>query len=278
MNNNSRDLELEKQIDAYIKGRLSEEEALQLWEQLLQRPDYIELLETELSVKSIMESRSSTDRNSDDSTSAEQSGIIYSLQRSQKWLAAAAAVALLVIAVNILQIDTNQKIGDLTLNEINVVENLSSAPILRSQKSEMAPADSLLNRGFEEAISGNISAALEFYNKIIENHSDESAAVQAYLNKGIIQYNSGHFSESITSFKAVLENVDNKPVVTEKAYWYLGNAYINIEKLTEAREAIHQVYSMDGIYRKSAFRLLRKLDYELGNIDYDDFEQQMENG
>jgi tetratricopeptide (TPR) repeat protein len=279
MNNTSRDLELEKQIDAYIKGKLSEGEALKLWEQLLRRPDYIELLEIELGVKSIMENRSSSDNNIDDSTSAEQNGIIYSLQRSQKWLAAAAAVALLVIAINILQVDTNQNIDNLTLNEINIVENLSSAPILRSQKSELTPADSLLNRGFEEAISGNMSRALQLYNEIIENHGDKSAAIQAYLNKGIIQYNAGHFTESITSFNAVLDNVaDDKPVITEKAYWYLGNAYINVEKLNEARDAIHQVFSMDGIYRKSAFRLLRKLDYELDNIDYDDFEQQREGG
>lgn len=277
MNNTSRDLELEKKIDAYIKGKLSEEEALQLWEQLLKRPDYIELLETELGVKSILENRSS-DSDSDNTTSAEQSSIIYSLHRSKKWLGAAAAVAVLVVAVNFFQIDTNQKMGDLTLGEINVAENLSSAPILRTQKSDITPADSLLNRGFQEAISGNVTRALQLYDQIIANHAGESAAVQAYLNKGIIQYNAGQFGESIASFEAVLEHVDNDPVVTEKAYWYLGNAFINIEKLSEARDAIHQVYSMDGIYRKSAFRLLRKLDYKLGNVDYDDFDQQMKDG
>lgn len=277
MNNTSRDLELEKKIDAYIKGNLSEEEALQLWEQLLERPDYIELLETELGVKSILENRSS-DSDSDNTTSAKQSNIIYSLHRSKKWLGAAAAVAVLVVAVNFFQINTNQKMGDLTLGEINVAENLTSAPILRTQKSDITPGDSLLNRGFQEAISGNITRALQLYNQIIENYAGESAAVQAHLNKGIIQYNAGQFGESIASFEAVLENVDDDPVVTEKAYWYLGNAFINIEKLSKARDAIHQVYSMDGIYRKPAFRLLRKLDYRLGNVDYDDFDQQMNDG
>ncbi len=33
----SRDLELEQQIDAYIKGKLTEEEAQRLWEELLKR-------------------------------------------------------------------------------------------------------------------------------------------------------------------------------------------------------------------------------------------------
>lgn len=277
MNNFTRDVELEKKIDAYVKGKLSEEEALKLWEQLLERPDYIELLETELGVKEIIKKRSSSGSNSAHSGSAEKS-IIYSLKRSKKWLAAAAAVAILVVAVNILQIDTNQNITELALNEINIAENLSSAPILRSQKSDVTPADSLLNRGFEAAISGNIAEAVQVYDQIIEEHSGESAAVQAYLNKGIIQYNAGRFGDSITSFEAVLENVGDEPVTTEKAHWYLGNAYINIERLEEAREVIHEVYSMDGIYRKSAFRLLRKLDNELGNVDFEDFEEQMKDG
>lgn len=275
MNNTSRDLELEKKIDAYIKGKLSEEEALQLWEQLLERPDYIELLETELGVKSIMKKRSS-DSNTDNNSSTKQSSIISSLHRSGRWLAAAAAVALLVIAINTLQIDTNQKVGELAFNQINIAENLSSAPVLRTQKSDIATSDSLLNRGFQEAISGNIGKALQMYNQIIEDHENESATVKAYLNKGIIQYNAGRYGDSITSFEAALDNANDKPIIKEKAYWYLGNAFINLENLSEARDAIHKVYSMDGIYRKSAFRLLRKLDYKLGNIDYDNFEQQIE--
>lgn len=48
-----RDLELEKQIDAYLKGNLSEDEALKLWERLFKDPDYIQLMKTELALKSI---------------------------------------------------------------------------------------------------------------------------------------------------------------------------------------------------------------------------------
>jgi hypothetical protein len=55
----------------------------------------------------------------------------------------------------------------------------------------------------------------------------------------------------------------------------MGNAYINLEKLKEARDAIHHTYTMDGIYRKPALRLLKKLDHKLGNVDFDNFEQQM---
>jgi tetratricopeptide (TPR) repeat protein len=270
----SRDLELEKQIDAYVMGKLTEEEAQELWEKLLKNPEYIELLNTELGVKSILDKRSAS--NSDtDTPNAEEANILYTIQKYKNWVVAAATVAVLVVAVNILQVDTNQNLKDLSLKEINTRENLSSAQIMRSQKAELTPADSLLNKGFEAAVAGDINKALQTYNEIIEKYGDQPAAVQAYLNKGIIQYNSGDFEEAINSFDAVLDNVEEKPIVKEKAYWYLGNAYLNTDSLSEARDAIHSAFSMDGIYRKPAFRLLRKLDYELGNIDFDNFEQQM---
>ena len=274
MNKMSRDIELEQKIDAYIKGKLTEEEAQELWEKLLQRPDYIELLKTELGVKSILEKRSSNKN----STSAEESSIIYSIQHSWKWMAAAAAVALLVVSINFFQLDTNKSLQSEVPGEFNLAENLSSAEVFRSQKTETLPADSLLNQGFEAALSGNISKAIAAYDKIISKYGDESAATKAYLNKGIIQYNSGGFGESIESFKAVINRDTNREVLEEKAYWYMGNAYINIEQLQKAREAIYKVYSMDGIYRKPSFRLLKKLDYKLGNVDSNNFEEQIKGG
>jgi len=274
MNKMSRDIELEKKIDAYIKGKLSEEQAQELWEKLLQRPDYIELLKTELGVKSILEKRSS----SDDSTSAEESSIIYSIQKSWKWMAAAAAVVLLVVSVNFFQLDTNKSLQSEVPGEFNLAENLSSAEVFRGQKTETLPADSLLNHGFEAALSGDISKAIAAYDQIISKYSDKSAATKAYLNKGIIQYNSGGFGESIESFKAVINRNTERDVLEEKAYWYMGNAYINIEQPEKAREAIQKVYSMDGIYRKPSFRLLKKLDYKLGNVDFDNIEDQIKEG
>jgi len=268
----SRDLELEKQIDAYIKGKLNEEQAQKLWEQLLQRPDYIELLNTELGLKSIVE-KGEANQEKTETPSAEENTFIYTLKQSKKWIAAAAAVVILIVAVNILQVDTQQTLEELALKDINIAENLSSAQILRSQKTEIPPSDSLLNRGFEAAISGDMDQAITMYNKIIEEYGDKPAAVQASLNKGIIQYNNGSFSESIASFKAVLQKVENKPIVREKAHWYMGNAYINLEKLKKAQTEIHKTYAIDGIYRKSASRLLKKLSQELENVDSGNFEQ-----
>lgn len=273
----SRDLELEKQIDAYVKGKLSDEEAQKLWKKLLQRPDYIDLLKTELGVRSILEKRSSDDYSSS-ASARENNTVIYSISNSWKWIAAAAAVTLLVVSLNIFQLDTSTSLQSEIPTQFNLADNLYSAEVLRNQKGVTSPSDSLLNNGFQAALSGNISKAINTYDEIIDKYEDKPAATKAYLNKGIIQYNSGSFGESISSFKAVIDRKSNRKTIKEKAYWYMGNAYVNLEQLEKAREAIHTVYSMDGIYRKPSSRLLQKLDYKLGNMDYDNFEEQMKEG
>lgn len=270
----SRDLNLEKQIDAYIKGRLTESEAENLWVALLKRPDYIDMLETELSVKLILEEQLQAEREKE--AGAKVTNIFQNpLMRSWKWLATAAAIAILVIAINFLQLDTHQTIRQLTLGEINMVENLASPEVLRSQKTEISDVDSLLNIGFKAAISGDVEGALEIYKEVVNNYNDEPAVAMAHLNMGIINYNSENFENASLAFKNALQRVVDDAVLEEKAYWYLGNAYIHLGQLEEAREAIQSAYSMDGMYRKPAFRLLQKLDDELGNIGFDNFEEQI---
>lgn len=270
----SRDLNLEKQIDAYIKGRLTESEAENLWVALLKRPDYIDMLETELSVKLILEEQLQAEREKE--AGAKVTNIFQNpLMRSWKWLATAAAIAILVIAINFLQLDTHQTIRQLTLGEINMVENLASPEVLRSQKTEISDVDSLLNIGFKAAISGDVQGALEIYKEVVNNYNNEPAVAMAYLNMGIINYNSESFENASLAFKNAIQRVVDDAVLEEKAYWYLGNAYIHLGQLEEAREAIHSAYSVDGMYRKPALRLLQKLDDELGNIGFDNFEEQI---
>ena len=256
-----RNLNLEKQIDAYIKGQLSEEEAQELWEELLMHPEYIDLLNTELGVQSIVTESDTEQPPAED----ERHSLIHTLQNSWKWVGAAAVVALLVVAINFFSMDSTQTLKELSINSINLSENLSSAPVLRSKGGQVTPEDSLLNLGFKAAVDGDLAKAVSLYDKIIQGYPELPAAVQAYLNKGIIQFNKTQFDGAILSFKAVTEKAGEESFAREKGFWYLGNAYINTDSLEEAHSAIFQAYSMDGIYRTSARDILKKLDKKLGN-------------
>lgn len=267
MNTHPRDIEIIKQIDAYVKGKLNAQQAEELWIDLLKHPEYLDLLEVEITLKALHD---------DKRDSKKQETGISPLQRSWKWIAAAASVAILVVALNFLTGDIQKTIREFALAEISIANNLAAPPVLRSQQSTLTEADSLLNLGFEAALSGNLNKAVDIYETIIQKYDTDPAVAQAYLNIGVITYNDGEFEPAAKAFEQAIARVRDNALLVEKAYWYLGNAYINLNKLEEAREAIHSAYLLDGIYRKTAFRLLRKLDYELGYIDFDNFEQQIE--
>lgn len=264
--NNSRDLDLEKQIDAYVKGHLSVSEAEELWIELLKRPDYIELLETELCIKQIIEEQIAAEEESGRQAQPLES-FRHTLNRSWKWLAAAASVAILIVAINFFQTEPNQSLQELTLGEINIVENLASPEVLRSQKTELPAVDSLLNLGFKAAISGNVDEAIGIYKEVIDKYNNAPNVAMAYLNLGIIEYNAERYEEASVAFTDAIQRVGDDRVLQEKAYWYLGNAFIKLDQPDKARVAIQDAYEMDGIYRNPASRLLERLDSEteMGN-------------
>ncbi|MDX1672716.1 MAG: hypothetical protein R3211_10270, partial [Balneolaceae bacterium] len=58
---NASDLEIEKLIDAYINGNLSDEEAESLWVQLIKHPEYLDHLETEIALKEMIQKKKDSD-------------------------------------------------------------------------------------------------------------------------------------------------------------------------------------------------------------------------
>ncbi|MFH5832128.1 tetratricopeptide repeat protein [Halalkalibaculum sp. DA384] len=266
MNHQSRDIEIIKQIDAYLKDQLSEQETREFWVELLKNQEYLEYLETEIAVKSILEERKNRTGEGPESKVSE-------LRQSWKWIAAAASVAILVIAINFLKIDSSTPLSEQTVGTINMTSNLAAPMVMRSQNAELTGADSLMNVGFEAALSGDIGRAVQMYERVILQYEDTPVAARAHLNIGIIRYNEGDFRTASDAFQQAISIAEDADLLKEKAYWYLGNAYINLDQLDKARAAIQKTYLLDGTYRKPAYRLLRKLDYELGNIDFQELEQ-----
>lgn len=254
MSDRSRDIEIIKSIDAYLKGTLSAREGEELWIELLKNPEYLQYLETEIAVKSIL-------RESQNKPEEKQASVSV-LRQSWKWIAAAASVAILVVAINFMGGETQQSLQQLTLKNISMAENLAAPMVFRSQKTDLSEADSLMNVGFEAALSGNLARALEIYETVIQKFEQEQVSAQAHLNIGIIKYNNGEYETAAESFNHTLTRVEEDAVLEEKALWYIGNAYIKLDRFEGAREAITAVIEMEGIYKDTATRLLKKLEEE----------------
>lgn len=257
---NSRELEIKKRIDAYIKGQLNEEEIQELWNEFAKDPELLDVLELEVNVKAIIE------KNTPQKVEGSK---IYKLP-SWTWHAAAAAAIIIVALVQLFRVDTPTNIDQFVVQQINPGE-IETADGVRGKDLRITTADSLLNLGFEAIISGNEGRALELFDEVINNYGEEPYGSKAFLNKGIILYNEGDYNSAILAFEEAAERVEDSRMITEKAYWYMGNALVNVNELEAAQEAVFQAYQLDGIFRNPAFRLLKKLSDDLGTSDYEEF-------
>lgn len=247
MNNKSRDIQLEKQIDAYIRGHLTEDEIDLLWVELLKKPRYIDLLETELHVRAVIKQR-------------KQATPIHFFTKYWKWMVAAAFVGVLVVALNLIG---DSEVEKLALTSINVTEHLASVDVIRTKEPDLTEAEVLLNAGFKAAVSGRTSHALQSFERITGNYaSDVPTVSQAYYNIGILHYNSGNFTEAAASFIQALERREGDTVFEEETRWFLAHTYLQLNQAKQARKELEQVYSMDGMYRRQASNMLEKLNAE----------------
>lgn len=260
---NPRENDIQKQIDAYVKGQLSEAEIQELWLAFAQRPELLEQLEIEVSVKKIIEDKMSVPREK----------VRVSKLPVWTWQVAAAAVIAIVALVQIFRVETPTDMSDFLVQEISPA-NLETPDVLRDNETMVSTADSLLNLGFEAALSGNDERAMELYDMVIAKHDEEPYGSKAFLNKGILLYNKADYEAAVDAFKETVDRVNDSRMITEKAQWYLGNALINIGKLEEAQKAIFEAYQLEGVFRNPAFRLLKKLSDDLGTSDYEGLSPQ----
>lgn len=254
---------IRKQIDAYIKGSLAEEEIMELWAEFAKNPSLLEELELEVGVRklveeNIFETKGSTPAN------------ILQLPR-WTWHAAAAAVLVLVALVQLFRIESKTEIGDFITQSIPA-DQIETGDGIRAKDMVVTTADSILNLGFSALVAGDNDKALSLFNEVIEEYDVEPYGSKAFTNKGIILYNKSDYEASVTAFRSALERVEDNRMITEKAYWYLGNALVNLGRLEEARIAVGYAYSQNGVFRKPAFLLLQKLNDELGVVDYEQSE------
>ncbi|MDR8392107.1 hypothetical protein NC796_13215 [Aliifodinibius sp. S!AR15-10] len=232
--------ELEEKIDLYINGQLSREEVDELWAELIQDGNQLDYLKTVANTKAVIESERKKSK-------------VFSLKRS--WSYAAAAVVILLVAVLTVvnypntQSQTVEPIASIELDyyrsEDGVIGNDSQQEVLKN-------ALALANRG-------NTSEAITLLEQEVQNASSPNWTAELYLNIGSLYYNSGDYQLATQNFQKVVEKKEVDILTREKGYWYLGNAYFQMNQLDKAQQAIQNAYQLDGAYRRVAKHYLDAL-------------------
>lgn len=259
-------VDLQKRIDAYLDGKLSRQEVDELWADLIGNPEYYKYFETNLHLRKLYSQHQSS--SNQPTTAGSSTSFIHKLKPGWYWYVAAAAVLIIAISINLLKMSRDDSMDKLAVEEISS-NQIESPDIMRSDSGKTKKSDSLLNLGYHATITGDIRKAENIYNTIINDFDDQSSSIQAHLNLGILKYNKQEYQLATDHFKTVIKQLEDKEErrLLEKAYWYLGNSYLNMEESEKAKEAIYQTWSANGIYRKPAERLLKEMDYEFSEAE-----------
>lgn len=238
----NRNKDLEKRIEAYVDGNLSPLEIDELWAELLDNEYYYDYMKSVASLKKISEDREN------------ESKLQSTESQKRVWLSAAAAILLMFGAATIFNISTEPAE---TVSPISSIE-LDYYRSADGNVSDDVESD-VVRRAISTANTGNVAEALRLINEELQKENSDYKQAELLITSGSILYNSGQFSEAISRFETAIDIKYDDMMLRERNYWYLGNAYFQINKLDEAKFALEQAFELNGAYSRVAQSYLRAL-------------------
>lgn len=220
--------QLEEKIDLYVNGQLTHEEIEELWVELIQDEHHLDYLKTVANTKAVIESNRNKAK-------------IFDFKQSWAY-AAAAAIALLIGVLTVMNYPASQS---------DAVEPISSIE-LDYYRSEEGNNREILKDALFLANSGNTQEAINVLQTELQSTEDPAWSAELHLNIGSLHYNSGAYAQAANNFEQVVQQDEIDVLILEKGYWYLGNAYFQLNQLDKAEAAIQKAYDLNGAYRRVA--------------------------
>jgi len=244
MKSNKFNPELEAKIDLYIKGQLNTEEIDDLWVELIQDEEALDYIKTVATLKNIVDEKKEAD-----------TATIYRLNRNNWLMAAIAAIVLIVGAFGLLQLQFGPDTESVTPISIIELDYYRSADGSVDGSNE----ESVIRQAIVLANQGDYQQAVQMIESELTHIRDANSRALLYINAGSIYYNTSIYDEAALHFEEVVDINDSDPLVRERAYWYLGNTYFQLNKMEEARGAFQKAYELNGAYSRVAQSYLRAL-------------------
>ncbi|MEO1006497.1 MAG: hypothetical protein AAFW67_11750 [Cyanobacteria bacterium J06638_38] len=226
--------ELESKIELYLNGKLNEHEVDELWGELIQDDYYIDYLKTVANLKEVILEKKRT------STTT-----IFSLRKYAGYAATAAAVLLMgIIGVFNYQSNTGVNQSPIAEIELNIIRGADDAPAAEQNET--------IKKAIQMATDGEVMKAVELLQSAINEAREPQLIADLALTQGSIQYNYGDYEASVNAFKLVTSQSGIETLTSERGYWFLGNAYFQLDQLELAQEAFQNAYDLNGAYSRVA--------------------------
>ncbi|MCA1801208.1 MAG: tetratricopeptide repeat protein [Rhodothermaceae bacterium] len=233
-------IEIDKKIDEYLKGKLTASEIDGLWADILANPEYLGHLKTEAQLMAYYSKRMPV-QVADNRIKMRKSMIV-----------SIAAVTVFVVALMwALLLDTGVHPPQ-AINRIDVFE-METPAVTRSDNELIAESGLILLEGYDLVLDGNDPDAMARFRDVIENYPDSESAVFAKLNLGIIAYNTQDFESALSHFEsASAAEADTDEMIRQKILWFTANAALLTENMETAAVYSRDASNLNGYYTEKA--------------------------
>jgi len=236
--------ELEKKIDQYVGGNLNEEEIDELWSEVIFDDYYYDYMKTVASLKGLAD--------------GEKKSNIHFLNRSStlQWVAAA-AIVIIASGLILFNVYDEQQYNVQPINSIELDYYRSAEGV-----TESTDVSEIIMSVISEANRGNISSAISIVENSLSEISSQEGKAELLATAGSIYYNEGMYLEATEYFERSLDYEIENVIIQEQNYWYLGNAYFQLNRIEEARTTLEKAYQLNGAYSRVAERYIQALASE----------------
>jgi len=236
--------ELEKKIDQYMGGNLNEEEIDELWSEVIFDDYYYDYMKTVASLKGLADGQKKSN--------------IHFLNRSStlQWVAAA-AIVIIASGLILFNVYDEQQYNVQPINSIELDYYRSAEGV-----TESTDVSEIIMSVISEANRGNIESAISIVENSLSEISSQEGKAELLATAGSIYYNEGMYLEATEYFERSLDYEIENVIIQEQNYWYLGNAYFQLNRIEEARTTLEKAYQLNGAYSRVAERYIQALASE----------------
>lgn len=243
---NKESIEVSKQVDAYLRGKLSKREIDELWLQFLRNPYYFELFETELQLRNLTHKNRYTGDLINEKKN--RNTIIKQL------VMAAAACVIVVLVFQFYTSNSTPDLDTLALTSISYHE-MAAGNVVRSDDVNVINVETGMNRAMAAAYQFNVDESIEMFRELKGSVVNDSQRGRIEYNLAILHYNRAEFELAKEAFIMVTNSDAVEEIYIERAWWFLANTYLKLNDQEEAIETILMVKHLNGMNRELAATL-----------------------